>query len=432
MNGRRKKSSGTPLLGKYELGRLLGRGTFAKVYLAHTVTGGEPVAVKVIDKAEVMGTEGMAPRVLQEVEAMRRLRHPGVLRLHEVLATRASIYLVMELAPRGDLQSRLAALPSHRFSEKAARRVFVQLTVALAHCHARGVTHRDLKPQNLLLDGAGNLKVSDFGLSALPDSFREDGRLHTACGTAAYAAPEVLRNKAYDGAKADAWSCGVTLFVLVAGRLPFDDANIPDMCRKACRRQYVVPPWVSPPTSRLLHRLLDPNPETRVAVEALAGTHPWFVKRSLSLDSHLEGLLDSQPERALAFRAPSVNAFDIISTSQWLDLSGMFGESRRSKEKRFVTTASPEQTLEQLGRAGRKLGYVVVVGKKGRECQRCPLGGLTISVEISELEPPLMLVEMRLEMDDGEVRVFSWDQLRVELGDGVLRAWDSSEDLQQV
>ncbi|VAH68293.1 unnamed protein product [Triticum turgidum subsp. durum] len=325
MNGRRKKSSGTPLLGKYELGRLLGRGTFAKVYLAHTVTGGEPVAVKVIDKAEVMGTEGMAPRVLQEVEAMRRLRHPGVLRLHEV-----------------------------------------------------------------------------------------------------------LRNKAYDGAKADAWSCGVTLFVLVAGRLPFDDANIPDMCRKACRRQYVVPPWVSPPTSRLLHRLLDPNPETRVAVEALAGTHPWFVKRSLSLDSHLEGLLDSQPERALAFRAPSVNAFDIISTSQWLDLSGMFGESRRSKEKRFVTTASPEQTLEQLGRAGRKLGYVVVVGKKGRECQRCPLGGLTISVEISELEPPLMLVEMRLEMDDGEVRVFSWDQLRVELGDGVLRAWDSSEDLQQV
>ncbi|KAM3272155.1 hypothetical protein ACQJBY_042391 [Aegilops geniculata] len=432
MNGKSKKSKDTPLLGKYELGRLLGRGTFAKVYLAHPVTGGEPVAVKVIDKAEVMGMEGMAPRVLREVVAMRRLRHPGVLRLHEVLATRSRIYLVMELAPRGDLQSMLAALPNRRFSEKAARRVFVQLTAALAHCHARGVTHRDVKPQNVLLDSAGNLKVSDFGLSALPDTLRDDGRLHTACGTPAYAAPEVLRHISYDGAKADAWSCGVMLFVLLAGRLPFDDANIPDMCRKAHRREYEVPPWVSPPARRLVHRLLDPNPATRVSVEALAATHPWFVKRSLSLDSQLDGLLDGQPERALAFQAPAVNAFDIISMSQGLDLSGLFGESK-SREKRFMTTASPEQTLEQLSRASGKLGYVVV-GTKGVGCQRRPPAGRpAISVGISELVPPLMLVEMRLEMDggDGEVQVFGWDQLRVELGD-VVRAWHSCEDLEQL
>ncbi|VAI27441.1 unnamed protein product [Triticum turgidum subsp. durum] len=324
MNGKSKKSKGTPLLGKYELGRLLGRGTFAKVYFAHPVTGGEPVAVKVIDKAEVMGMEGMAPRVLREVVAMRRLRHPGVLRLHEV-----------------------------------------------------------------------------------------------------------LRHTSYDGAKADAWSCGVMLFVLLAGRLPFDDANIPDMCRKAHRRDYEVPPWVSPPARRLVHRLLDPNPATRVSVEALAATHPWFVKRSLSLDSQLDGLLDGQPERALAFRAPAVNAFDIISMSQGLDLSGLFGGSK-SREKRFMTTASPEQTLEQLSRASGKLGYVVV-GKKGVGCQRRPPGRPAISVGISELVPPLMLVEMRLEMDDGdgEVQVFGWDQLRVELGD-VVRAWHSCEDLQQV
>uniref|UniRef100_M8BL30 non-specific serine/threonine protein kinase n=1 Tax=Aegilops tauschii TaxID=37682 RepID=M8BL30_AEGTA len=269
MNGKSKKSKDTPLLGKYELGRLLGRGTFAKVYLAHPVTGGEPVAVKVIDKAEVMGMEGMAPRVLREVVAMRRLRHPGVLRLHE------------------------------------------------AH-----------------------------------------------------------------------------------------------------RREYEVPPWVSPPARRLVHRLLDPNPATRVSVEALAATHPWFVKRSLSLDSQLDGLLDGQPERALAFRAPAVNAFDIISMSQGLDLSGLFGGSK-SREKRFMTTASPEQTLEQLSRASGKLGYVVV-GTKGVGCQRRPPAGRpAISVGISELVPPLMLVEMRLEMDDGdgEVQVFGWDQLRVELGD---------------
>uniref|UniRef100_A0A0E0FDX3 non-specific serine/threonine protein kinase n=1 Tax=Oryza meridionalis TaxID=40149 RepID=A0A0E0FDX3_9ORYZ len=443
MDARKKKSGGgggEPLLGKYELGRMLGRGTFAKVYLARAVAGGEAVAVKVIDKAEVMGTAGMAPRVLREVAAMRRLRHPHVLRLHEVLATRARIYLVMELATGGDLLSRLAALPRRRLPESAARRVFVQLVDALSYCHARGVAHRDVKPQNVLLDGDGNLKVSDFGLAALPDTLRDDGRLHTACGTPAYAAPEVLRRRAYDGAKADAWSCGVILFVLLAGHLPFDDSNIADMCRKAHRREYELPRWVSQPARRLVSRLLDPNPDTRVAVESLAAHHPWF-KGSLSVDSQLDGLLNGEPERAVAFQAAPLNAFDIISMSPGLDLSGLFGEHDKSlREKRFTTTASPEKTLEQLGLAGGKLGYVVVVGKKGVEClplgERLSSGIAAMLVEMSEVAPPLLLVELRLEVaagdgDGGEVQGFGWEQLRMELGD-VVRAWHSCEDLCEV
>ncbi|CAL5092532.1 unnamed protein product [Urochloa decumbens] len=446
MDSKSKKQSKS-LLGKYELGRLLGRGTFAKVYLARPVAGGEPVAVKVLDKAEVMATEGMAPRVLREVTAMRRLRHPNVLRLHEVLATRAKIYLVMELAPGGDLLSRLTSLPRRRLPEHAARRVFAQLAAALAYCHARGVAHRDVKPQNvLLLDagaggaaaGGGVIKVSDFGLSALPDTLRDDGRLHTACGTPAYAAPEVLRRKSYDGAKADAWSCGVILFVLLAGRLPFDDANVTDMCRKAQRREYAFPEWVSPAARRLINRLLDPNPATRLAVAELVAAHPWF-KRSLSVDSQLAGMLDGAPGRALEFRGPAalaVNAFDIISMSPGLDLSGLFG--KRDREKRFMTTESPEKTMELIGRAGGKLGYVVVGNKKGIEC--LPLGGLSgsgmaamMTVEMSEVVPPLMLVELRIEVadgdeDDGEVKQpFGWEELRQELGD-VVRAWHSCQD----
>ncbi|KAL6847251.1 hypothetical protein ACP4OV_023104 [Aristida adscensionis] len=434
MDGKLKGGkNGKTLLGKYELGRLLGRGTFAKVYLARPLAGGEAVAVKVIDKAEVMGTAGMAPRVLREVAAMRRLRHPNVLRLHEVLATRARVYLVMELAPGGDLLSRLAALPRRRLPEHAARRAFAQLVAALAHCHARGVAHRDVKPQNVLLDGGGNLKVSDFGLAALPDSRRDDGRLHTACGTPAYAAPEVLRRSAYDGAKADAWSCGVILFVLLAGRLPFDDSNIAAMCRRAHRREYELPPWVSPAARRLVSRLLDPNPATRVAVGELAA-HPW-LKRSLSLDSQLGGVLDGRPERALALQAPAMNAFDIISMSPGLDLSGLFGHGRQGRERRFMTAASPEQTLERLGRAGGKLGYVVV-GKKGVEALPLSSGLAAMSVEMSEVAPALMLVELRLEMADGddgggggggEGQGFGWEELRQELGD-VVRAWHSGQD----
>ncbi|TVU04128.1 hypothetical protein EJB05_50292, partial [Eragrostis curvula] len=440
-----KISSKSLLLGKYELGRLLGRGMFAKVYLARPIAGGEPVAVKVIDKAEVLATTpGMAPaRVLREVAAMRRLRHPNVLRLHEVLATRARIYLVMDLAPGGDLLSRLAALPRRRLPESAARRAFAQLVAALAYCHARGVAHRDVKPQNVLLDDRGDLKLSDFGLAALqfagaaPLDSDDGGLLRTACGTPAYAAPEVLRRKAYDGAKADAWSCGVILFVLLAGRLPFDDANIGDMLRKAQRREYELPEWVSPPARRLVSRLLDPNPATRVAVEALAAHHPWF-KRSLSVDSQLGGLLDGAPERALEFFRPApaaVNAFDIISMSPGLDLSGLFG--KRDREKRFMTTASPEKTMERLGRAAGKLGYVVVGKKKGLECcLPLPIGGRSagiaaMSVEMSQVAPQLMLVEMRVEMDDGdgdgEEKCFGWEELRMELGD-VVRAWHSCQD----
>uniref|UniRef100_A0A0D9VWL8 non-specific serine/threonine protein kinase n=1 Tax=Leersia perrieri TaxID=77586 RepID=A0A0D9VWL8_9ORYZ len=431
------KNGGEILLGKYELGPLLGRGTFAKVYHARSLAGGEHAAIKVLDKPTLAATPGMATRVLHEVTAMRRLRHPNILRLHEVLATRSKVYLVMELATGGDLMSRLAALPSRRLPEHAARRVFVQLASALAYCHARGVSHRDVKPQNVLVDGEGNLKVSDFGLAALPDTRRDDGRLHTACGTPAFAAPEVLRRKAYDGAVADAWSCGVILYVLLAGRLPFDDANIAEMCRRASRREYApLPPRsVSQPARRLVARLLDPNPATRLAVAELA-SHPWF-KRSLSLDSQLGGLLGGETERELAFQAPALNAFDIISMSPGLDLSGLFFVKRCCREKRFVTTASPEKTVARLGEAGAKLGYFMV-GKKGIE--RLPLGGVSglvaMSMEMSEVSPSMMLVELKLEGgggggdgdgDDGGEAAFGWDELRAELGDDMVMSWHSCD-----
>ena len=133
----------------------------------------------------------------------------------------------------------------------------------------------------------------------------------------------------------------------------------------------------------------------------------------------------------LLFQAPpALNAFDIISMSPGLDLSGLFGENRRIREKRFMTTASPEQIVEQLGQSGAKLGYFMV-GKKGVE--RLPLGGLSglvaMSMEMSELSPPLMLVELRLEAgDDDEVQAFGWDELRTELGD-VVMAWHGCDEL---
>jgi 5'-AMP-activated protein kinase, catalytic alpha subunit len=180
--------------GRYRLGRLLGRGNFAKVYKAHKADTGEVVAIKVFDK-DAVRRSSTAEQVKREVDVMRRVRHPHVVRLHEVMATRSRIYLAMEYASGGELFDRLAR-SARGFPELVAHRYFRQLVTAVEFFHGRGVYHRDLKPENLLLDARGDLKVSDFGLSALEGGgrrLRGDGLLHTACGTPAYVAPEVMR-----------------------------------------------------------------------------------------------------------------------------------------------------------------------------------------------------------------------------------------------
>ncbi|OMO54749.1 hypothetical protein CCACVL1_27627 [Corchorus capsularis] len=169
-----------------------GRGSFAKVHEATSLDDcNNVVAIKIIDKTKT--DAAMEPRIVREVSAMRRLQHhPNILKIHEVMATKTKIYLVMELASGGELFNKV--LRRGRLPEKLARSYFTQLVSALNFCHQNGVAHRDLKPQNLLLDQNGNLKVSDFGLSALPEQLN-NGLLHTACGTPAYTAPEVVRRK---------------------------------------------------------------------------------------------------------------------------------------------------------------------------------------------------------------------------------------------
>ncbi|KAJ6795120.1 putative CBL-interacting protein kinase 7 [Iris pallida] len=432
------------LLGRYELGRLLGRGTFAKVYFARALSDGSPVAVKVLDKQATVRS-GVGPMILREVSAMRRLSpHPNILRLHEVMATKSRIYLVMEHARGGELFARLAR--HGRLPEPAARRYFQQLLSALRFCHAHGIAHRDIKPENLLLDRDGNLKLSDFGLSALPDQLRAagDGLLHTACGTPAYAAPEVMRRRGYDGAKADAWSCGVFLYVLLAGFLPFDDSNIALMYRKTQKRDYRFPPWFSPSAKRVIAGLLDPDPLTRTSVDGLMES-PW-IRRCYSFDPQLnllghlpppqspppgEGDGDGQftttvPASSLSASSfpLSMNAFDIISLSSGLDLSGLFDEQGRKQERRFTSTAGVERILERVEEVGAKLGYAMEKRKGGGGVVGRGKWGSVLTVEVSEVAPPILLVELRVDGgggngkdDDDSLR---WGEVRAELGDVVF------------
>ncbi|KAL7210103.1 hypothetical protein ACSBR1_031628 [Camellia fascicularis] len=423
-------SGGGVILGKYQLGRLLGRGSFAKVYYARSLNDTTAVAIKVIDKAKTVDA-AMEPRIVREIAAMRRLNnHPNILKIHEVMATKTKIYLVMELAKGGDLSSTLLRRPGGSpLPETTARRYFQQLISALHFCHHHGVTHRDIKPQNLLLDEAGVLKISDFGLSAVPEEHRRHGLLlHTACGTPAFTAPEVFcRGGGYDGAKADAWSCGVILFLFLAGNLPFDDSNLAAMYQKIRRRKFQFPNWVSKPAKYIIRQLLDPNPNSRMSIEALMG-QSWF-KKSLQLDSSAQNSthLITVPIKERKSRT-TMNAFDIISISSGLDLSGLFEPASNGKrERKFTSTAAVEEVEERVVEVGGRLGYRVEREKGG--AIGLVKGRTVLLAEILEVAPELVMVVVKVVDCGGGVVEFEevyWGDLRVGF-EGIGLSWHNDD-----
>ncbi|CAL9771424.1 unnamed protein product [Musa acuminata subsp. burmannicoides] len=413
------------LRGRYELGRVLGHGTFAKVYAARDLRTGASVAMKVVAKEKVLRA-GMAEQVKREIAVMRVVRHPNIVELHEVMATRSRIFFAMELVRGGELFARIAR--TGRLREDAARRYFRQLVYAVDFCHGRGVYHRDLKPENLLLDDAGDLKVADFGLSALSDHARADGLLHTACGTPAYVAPEVIGKRGYDGAKADLWSCGVILFVLLAGYLPFQDDNLVTMYRKIHRGDFRCPPWFSSDARRLVTKLLDPNPSTRITVAKLVEM-TWFKKTSIPRPTSAteEAGEKGKKQEATADEPETLNAFHLISLSQGFDLSPLFekeGRGRRDDGMRFATMETAEGVVARLEGVAARAGKSFRVTRSGAAAVRLEgpesgrKGRLAVAAEILAVAPSVRMVEVRKAGGDTlEYQSFCCDQLRPALKD---------------
>ncbi|XP_035842012.1 CBL-interacting serine/threonine-protein kinase 12 isoform X2 [Helianthus annuus] len=359
------------LLGRYDLGKLLGQGSFSKVYLARNVKTNEFVAIKVIDKEQIM-KGGLISHIKREISILRRVRHPNIVQLFEVMATKTKIFFVMEYVKGGELFNKVA---KGRLKEETARNYFQQLISAVGFCHARGVFHRDLKPENILLDEDGNLKVSDFGLSAISDQLRDDGLFHTFCGTPAYVAPEVLGRKGYEAAKVDVWSCGVILFVLMAGYLPFNDHNVMVMYKKIYKGEFRCPRWFSPELTRFLKRLLVTNPEKRITIPEIMETR-WFKKGFQHIKFYFED-------------------------DKLFSLSGLFEDG--SEDTRFVSGASVSNIVSKLEEIGKMVSFTV--RKKGfrvslEGSREGVKGPLTIVVEIFELTPSLRLVEVKKKAGD--------------------------------
>ena len=422
-----KDDNSTLLHGKYELGRLLGHGTFAKVYHARNLQSGKSVAMKVVSKEKVIQV-GMMEQIKREISVMKMVQHPNIVELHEVLASKSKIYFAMELVRGGELFSKIA---KGRLKEDLARVYFQQLISAIDFCHSRGVYHRDLKPENLLLDEEGNLKVTDFGLSAFTEHLKQDGLLHTTCGTPAYVAPEVIGKKGYDGAKADLWSCGVILYVLLAGFLPFQDDNIVAMYRKIYRGDFKCPPWFSSEARRLITKLLDPNPMTRITIAKIMDSS-WFKKSAPKSILTKEEQEFQEYEKSPFKQSETLNAFHIISLSEGFDLSPLFEEKKREEkeELRFATTKPASSVISTLEEVAAKSGNFSVkksesrVRLQGNESGR--KGKLAIAAEIFAVTPSFLVVEVKKDNGDTlEYKQFCSKELRPALKDIV---WTSPTD----
>lgn len=219
--------STTKRMGKYELGRVIGSGSFSKVRLGTDTTTNEIYAVKVIDKAQ-LAKQRLEDQLKREIAVLKMLRHKHIVSMREVLQTSRHIYIVLELVEHGELFERI--VQQRRFPEDQARKYFQQLILAVRYCHNQGIAHRDLKPENLLLDRDGNIKISDFGLANLTNN--TDDLMSTVCGTPNYVAPEVIRDQGYNGFLADLWSCGIILYVMLSGHQAFDDPNVKALFNK--------------------------------------------------------------------------------------------------------------------------------------------------------------------------------------------------------
>jgi len=257
-------------IGNYILQKEIGSGGFAKVYLSIHIPTNSKVAIKILNKILFKNDKINTIRFKKEVQILKKVKHSNIARLYEVIETPQKIYLVMEYCPNGEL---LDYILNHRFlDELTARHFFQQYINALHYLHSQNICHRDIKPENLLLDRYKNIKLIDFGISTF---YNNKNLLSSPCGTIIYAPPEMHLNNKYSGILSDIWNCGIVLYAMVCGYLPFCDENDDINVQNIVKGKYDIPDYLSPSLKDLIKHLLEVDPMKRYDLDQII-SHQWF------------------------------------------------------------------------------------------------------------------------------------------------------------
>ncbi|CAD8125306.1 unnamed protein product [Paramecium sonneborni] len=327
-------------IGNYILGKTLGEGTFGQVRLGqHTITN-ETVAIKILEKDKMK--EGIDyERISREINCLKKLRHPNIIQIYEIVQNTNSLYLIMEYAPGGELFE--VIIKNQRLNEKEAAEYLMQILSGVQYMHDNYVMHRDLKPENLLLDENNKIKIVDFGLS---NQFKEGQLLKTACGSPCYAAPEMIAGKEYDPKSADTWSCGVILYAMVNGYLPFEDTNTAQLYKKIIYGEYAAPKYMSPLCKDLLEKILQVDPLKRYNIQQIV-KHYWIqtcITNPILTPGYGEINICNEVLQQLAtynFKLPQAydylkaNKHDPVTTTYYLLLNKYLREKQKDQEEAF-------------------------------------------------------------------------------------------------
>mmetsp|Transcript_82 Transcript_82/g.232 ORF Transcript_82/g.232 Transcript_82/m.232 type:complete len:430 (-) Transcript_82:20-1309(-) len=305
-------------VGKYRLGDTIAIGTYSEIKLCTDETTGECHAVKVIKRASLDGLNNERD-IYREVKILSELRHESIVSVHDVLMSETKCYIVMELVRGGDLADKVSR--GRHLLENEAREVFCQIAEAITYCHQKGVYHRDIKLENVLIDGNGRAKLTDFGLGCIS----QDTILHTQCGTPMYIAPEVIMKAkhGYSGEKIDVWECGVLLYACLVGFLPFRDTDNQGVFRKIVFDPIVLPEEIPAAARDLLSHMLDRNAERRWRMSDVL-QHPWcrgvptspeFERTAGAVDQVNYSTISLKEKRSILRAEPRPRATSDVQTS---------------------------------------------------------------------------------------------------------------------
>lgn len=400
-------------IGPYKVNQTLGVGTFGKVKMAEHVLTHHLVAIKIINKRK-MEQMNMHEKICREINCLQFLKHPHVIRLYELLDTPTDIFMVMEYVPGGELFDHI--VHKLRLREEEARRFFQQILSGVEYCHQCMVTHRDLKPENLLLDSNLHVKIADFGLS---NRMRDGEFLKTSCGSPNYASPEVVSGKAYVGPEVDVWSCGVVLYALLCGSLPFDDENVPNLFRKIKHGNFTLPGHLSSEAKDLIVQMLVVDPTRRITFSQIR-RHSWFLRDlpeylAVPLKDQISDKLELDPTVLQELAELGLNVADAENLKPDELVAYHLVSDRASKQSSFTNLLRADQRSAKNGESIYDEEEIAKIAKRFDQEGHAPLykvtpigvtpitGGGERSVLLSQgssvaAECPWLLVEVSMDI----------------------------------